>query len=154
MLIDSKATTARMKRSPQAKGIVGELAGELSFAKEEKKLSDEEHEMLRNLVCWLFALGEDERVLQMGELLLQITPTEDKQKWSLIELGLCMPWLLAQRSGDAEPAARCEAKLAEGYATESGSPEFIRQANEKVRLRQVNGEHLHDDEIAQARDAA
>jgi hypothetical protein len=150
MLIDSKATMAGIKQSPQSKGIVAELADALSFAKEDKKLSDDDCEMLKDLVCWLFALGEEEHVLQMGELLLKITPSKDKRKWAPIELALCMPWLLAQRAGDASLAARYPARIEEGYGKED--PKF-RPTNEKVRLRQMNGEHLHDDEIAKAQAA-
>lgn len=150
MPIDSKATMARIKQSPQAKGIVGELADELSFAKDEKKLSVVEREQLKDLACWLFALGADEEVLQLGELLLRLTPESDQERWSPIDLGLAMPWVLAQRRSDAVLIARIEAKLAE--AVTKREPAF-KAVFEKVEARQMNGEHLHDDEIAKAQAA-
>ena len=149
MLIDTKTTMERIKQSPTATGIVASLADQLTFAKEDKKLSDDERDLLNDLVCWLFALGEEVHVLQLGELLLQITPTKDKRKWEPIERALCMPWLLAQRSGDTDLAARCEARIEEGFSKED--PKF-RPSIDRVRIRQMNGEHLHDDEIAKAVD--
>ncbi|HOU93318.1 MAG TPA: hypothetical protein PLU22_19835 [Polyangiaceae bacterium] len=150
MLIDSKATMERIKQSPHAKGIVGELADELSFAKEDKKLSVVQREQLKDLACWLFALGADDEVLRLGELMLQITPESDQERWSPIDLGLAMPWVLAQRRSDADLIARIEAKMAQ--AVTKRNPAF-KAVFEKVEARQMNGEHLHDDEIAKARAA-
>jgi hypothetical protein len=151
MLIDTKDIIENLKKSPKTKGIIAGLVQKLGFAKDDQKLSVEERQHLSALVCWLFVVGDDEHVLQLGEVLLQITSGPDKEKWTPIELALSMPWLLAQKRGDAAFVAKCEAKIAEAYTKES--PALIKQVNEKVRTRQMNGEHLHDDEIAKAREA-
>jgi hypothetical protein len=151
MLIDTKNVIESLKKSAHAKGIIASLAEKLEITKDDKKLSVEERQQLGDLVCWLFAVGDDAHVLQLGGVLLQITSGGDKEKWTPVELAISMPWLLAQKLGNADLVANCEAKIAEAYSKET--PELIKQVNEKVRVRQMNGEHLHDDEIAKAREA-
>jgi hypothetical protein len=151
MLIDTKKIIDDLKTSPKTKGIIASLAQQVALAKDDQKLSVMERQHLSALVSWLFVVGDDEHVLQLGEVLLQITSGADKEKWTPIEMALSMPWLLAQKRGETAFVAKCEAKVAEAYSKES--PALIQQVNAKVRIRQMNGEHLHDDEIAKARDA-
>jgi hypothetical protein len=150
MLIDTKNVIEEIKKSTHAKGIVASLLEKLALAKDQKKLSVNERQLLAALVSWLFALGDDEQVLRLGDLLLQIAPESDQDRWSPIDLALSMPWILAQRKGDADLVAKFEAKMAE--ARTKRIPAF-KAVFEKVEARQMNGEHLHDDEIAQAREA-
>jgi hypothetical protein len=150
MLIDTQALMHSIAQSNHATGLVASLVERLTFAKDDKQLSVEEREQLGDLVCWLFVFGEDEHVLATGEVLLQITPGKDQEKWSPIELALSMPWILAQKRGDAALLARHAAKLEEAKAKRDPKVAFV---FDMVRARQMNGEHLHDDEIAKAREA-
>jgi hypothetical protein len=150
MLIDTKNVIEDIKKCANARGIIASLLGNLAFAKDQKKLSVDERQQLGDLVSWFFTLGDHERVLRMGDLLLQIVPELDQDRWSLIDLALSMPWFLAQQKGDLDLVAKYEAKMAE--AVTKRNPAF-KAVFEKVGARQMNGEHLHDDEIAKAREA-
>jgi hypothetical protein len=150
MLIDTRNTIENLSKSLHAKGIIASLLGKLNFSKDDKKISVAQRQQLSDLVCWLFAFGDDEQVLQMGDTLLQITPESDQDRWSPIDLALSMPWLLAQRRGDANRIAKYEAKMVEAVAKRL--PAF-KAVFEKVEARQMNGEHLHDDEITKAQAA-
>jgi hypothetical protein len=150
MVIDTKNVIEGISKSRNALGIIADLVGKLAVTKDEKRLSVDERHQLGDLSCWLFAMGDDENVLQLGDVLLQITPELDQDRWSPIDPALSMPWVLAQRKGDAGRVAKYETKMAE--AVTKRNPAF-KAVFAKVEAREMNGEHLYDVDIAKAREA-